>query len=89
MFDLMDGVMQAWARKQTQWKEEVFFAVKLARPKLSKYYAEVTPTTGMLQICAHMLDLFWKLRLFRKWGKKMDTNPEDETPILPNTQRPF
>jgi hypothetical protein len=53
--------------------------VKLARQKLSKYYAEVTPTTGMLLISAHILDPFRKLRLFRKWDKGMDINPEDET----------
>jgi hypothetical protein len=30
MFDHMDGVMQALAKKKTPWKEELFFAVKLA-----------------------------------------------------------
>ena len=39
MFDHMDGVMRALAKKKTQWKEDLFFAVKLARQKLSKYYA--------------------------------------------------
>jgi hypothetical protein len=53
--------------------------VKLARQKLSKYYAEVTPTTGMLLISAHILDPFSKLRSFIKWDKVMDINPEDET----------
>jgi len=36
MFDHMDGVMQALAKKKTPWKEDLFFAVKLARQKLSK-----------------------------------------------------
>jgi len=67
------------ARKTTQWKEDLFFAVKLAGQKLSKYYAAVTPTTGQLLISADILDLFQKLRLFRKWDKGMDINPEDET----------
>jgi hypothetical protein len=62
MFNYMDGVMRALAKKKTQWKEDLFFAVKLARQKLSKYYAEVTPTTDMLQISAHILDLFRKLQ---------------------------
>jgi len=31
MFDHMDGVMRALAKKKTQWKEDLFFAVKLAR----------------------------------------------------------
>jgi len=53
--------------------------VKLARHKLSKYYTEVTPTTGMLLISAHILDSFCKLGSFRKWDKGMAINPEDET----------
>jgi len=35
MFDHMDGVMRALAKNKTQWKEDLFFAVKLARQKLS------------------------------------------------------
>jgi len=58
MFDHMDSVMRALAKKKTQWKEDLFFAVKLAREKLSKYYVKVTPTTGMLLISAHILDHF-------------------------------
>jgi len=78
MFDHMDGVMQALAEKKTQWKEDLVFAVKLARQKLSTYYAEVTPMMGMLNISAHILDLFLMLRSLRKWDKGMDINPEDE-----------
>jgi hypothetical protein len=63
----------------TQWKEDLFFAVKCARQKLSKYYTEVTPTTDMLLIMARILDPFRKFRSFRKWDKDMDINPEDET----------
>jgi len=37
MFDHMDGVMQALAKKNTQWKENWFFAVKLAGQMLSKF----------------------------------------------------
>jgi hypothetical protein len=79
MFNHMDGVMRALAKKKTQWKEDLFFAVKLARQKLSKCYAEVTPAIGMLLISVHILDPFRKLRSFRKWDKGMDINPEDET----------
>jgi len=79
MFDHMDGVMRALAKKKTPWKEYLFFAVKLAQQKFSKYYAEVTPTTGMLLISAPILDPLRKLRSFRKWDKGMDINPEDET----------
>jgi len=69
MFDHMDGVMRALAKKKTQWKEDLFFAVKCAEQKLSKYYTKVTPTTGMLLISAHILDPFRKLRSFRKWNQ--------------------
>jgi len=48
-------------QEKTQWKEELFFAVKCARKKLSKYCTEVTPTTGMFLISVHILDPFWKL----------------------------
>jgi len=89
MFDHMDGVMRALAKKKTQWKEDLFFAVKYARQKLSKYYTEVTPTTGMLLITAHILDPFWKLRSFRMWDKGMDINPEDKTSYTTQYQEAF
>jgi hypothetical protein len=89
MFDHMDGVMRALAKKKTQWKEDLFFAVKLARQKLSKYYAEVTPTTGMLLVSADILDPFRNLRSFRKWDKGMDLNPEDETSYTTQYQEAF
>jgi len=89
MFDHMDGVMRALAKKKTPWKEDLIFAVKLARQKLSKYYAEVTPTTGMLLISADILDPFRKLRSFRKWAKGMDIHPEDETSYTTQDQEAF
>ena len=79
MFDHMDGVMGALSKKVTPWKEDLFFTVKLARHKMFKYYAKVTPTTGMHLISAHIIDPFRKLRSFRMWDKRMDINPEDET----------
>jgi len=81
--------MRALAKKKTHWKEDLFFAVKLARQKLSKYYTEVTPTTGMLPISAHILDPFRKLRLFRTWDKEMDINAEDETSYATQYQEAF
>jgi len=89
MFDHMDGVMRALAKKKTQWKEDIFFAVKCARQKVSKYYTEVTPMTGMLLITAHILDPFRKLRPFRKLDKGMDINPEDETSYTTQYQEAF
>jgi len=87
MFAHMDGVMQDLAKKKTQWKEDMSFAVKLPRPKLSKYYAEVTPTKGMLPISAHVLDPCRKLRSSRQWDQGMDINPEDETSYTTQYQK--
>ena len=84
MFDHMDGVMRALAKKKTPWKDDLFFAVELAQQKLSKYYAEVTPLTGTPLISAHILDPFRKLRSLEMWDKGIDINPEDEA--LYNTQ---
>ena len=89
MFNHMDGVMRVWAKKKTQWKEDLFFTVKLARQQLSKYYADVTPFTGMLRISEHILDPFWKLRLFRQWDKGMDINPGDDTSYTTLYQEAF
>jgi hypothetical protein len=89
MFNHMDGVMRALAKKKTQWKEDLFFAVKCKLQKLSKYFTEVTPTTGMLIITAHILDPFWTLRSFRKWDKGMHINPEDETSYTTQYQVAF
>jgi hypothetical protein len=66
MFNHIDGVMRALPRKRTQWKETIYFAMRFAGQKLSKYYSEVTPTTCQLPITAHILDSLWKLRSFRK-----------------------
>jgi len=79
MYDHLDGIMRALAKKKTQWKEDLFFAVNFAQQKLCKYYAELTPTTGMLLILALILDPFRKLRSFRKRDKGIDINPEAET----------
>jgi len=89
MFDHMDGVRRALAKKNTQWKEDLFFTVQLARLKLSKYYAEVTSTTGMFLISSHILDPFRKLQPFRKWDKGLDINPEDETSYTTQYQEAF
>jgi hypothetical protein len=49
----MDSIMQDLAKKETQWKEDMFFAMKLLWQKLVKYYSEVTPMTDGLLISAH------------------------------------
>jgi len=63
ILDHMNAVMRALAKKKTQWIEDLFFAVKLARRKLSEYYAEVTPTTGRLLITAHILNSFQEVAI--------------------------
>jgi len=89
MFHYMDGVMRALAKKKTKWKKDLFFAVKFVQQKLSKYYTEVTPMTGMLLISAHILDPFGKLQSFRTWDKGMDIDPEDETFYTTQYQEAF
>jgi len=89
MFDHMNGVIRALAKKNTQWKEDLFFAVKCAWQKLSKYFTAVTPMTGMLIIAIHILDVFLKLPSFKKLDKGMDINPEDETSYTTQYQQAF
>ena len=89
MLNHIDGVMQSLAKKNTPWKEDLYSAVELARYQLSKYYAEVTQTTGMLVIPAHILELFRMWWSFRKWDKGMDVNPEDQTSYTTQSQKAF
>ena len=89
MFDHMDVVMRASAKKKIPWMEDMFLAVKLARQKLSKYYAQVTPTMGMLRISTHLLNSLRKLKSFRKWDKGIDLNPEDHTSYTTHHQEAF
>jgi len=62
MLDHIAGVMIAVGRKKTPCQNDLFFAVMLAQQKMSKYYAEVTPTTCILLISTHVLHPFPKLR---------------------------
>jgi hypothetical protein len=41
--------------KQTQYEEDIHFAVMFARQMLQKCYAGVTPTTGKDFMSEHML----------------------------------
>jgi len=67
----------------------MFLAVKLARHKLSKYYAEVNQSTCILLISAHICKSFWKLRLVRTLDTGMDIDPEDETSYPTQYQEAF
>jgi len=79
MFHPMDGVKRALVDKKIEWKEDLHFAMKSARQKLSKPYGEVTQTTSMHPISAYIPDSFRKLQSFWKWDKGMDIMFEDET----------
>jgi hypothetical protein len=74
----MDGVRQALARNKTQWKEDMFGTLKVARQQLSIYHAEVTPTTDIFIISALILNPFKKLQSLRKRDKGMHIHPEDK-----------
>jgi len=71
----MDGVMRTVVMKKTEWKEDLYIAVKFVQYMLSKYYAKLTVTMGALPILPNLFDSFQKLPLFGKWGKRMDNTP--------------
>jgi hypothetical protein len=85
----MGGLMRVLTKKKTQWKEDIFFAVKFARQKLLKEYTEVTPKTVKLVISARNLDCLRKFRLFRKWYKGLVINTKDETSFTTRCQEAF
>jgi hypothetical protein len=61
MLHNMDRVMRLLAKNMTQWKEDLYSTVKVARQKLSKLYAEVTTIPGVLPIATLILDSSWLL----------------------------
>jgi hypothetical protein len=61
MFDHLDAVLRALGRKKPPGMENLFFTMKLARQKLSKYDPEVTRTMGMILISAHIFNPVRKL----------------------------
>jgi len=79
MFDHTAVVMRALAKEKSQWKGDFYFTMKFTGWMLSKCYAKVIPTTGMLLIRAHILSRVQKLQSFRKWDNGMDINTKDET----------
>jgi len=89
MFDHMDGVVWAVAKKKRQWKEHLYFTVNVVCQKLPRKSAEATPTTGRLHILAHILEPVWRLLVFRKWDKVMENNTGDETSYTTQYQETF
>ena len=79
MLDHKDNIIRAVGKKRTRWKEDLFFTMTLGRQKLSKYSPTGTPSTGMQLGSAHIVNLFWMLRLFRKGDNGIENNPHDET----------
>ena len=79
MFDHMDSVLKALSKKKIQWKRDIHKAVRCARTKLRKYYAKVTPETGLILILATMLDPFTKGQIFEGWDKEMGVGSGDQT----------
>jgi len=85
----MDGIMRALAQNKTHWNEDLHFAMKLARQKLSTYYPEFTSMMGILLISAHILDHFQKFGLFGKWDKGMLIHRADDTSYTTQYQEAF
>jgi len=71
--------MQALPKKETQWKEDICFPVKWTWQKISQYYADMIPVSGMLLISAYIVGHFWMVRLFRKYDNRIDIQSGDET----------
>jgi len=74
---------------KSQWNEDLYFAVKFAQQKLSKYYGEVTPMLCMLLISAHIPHSFRKLLTAMMWDNGMDINSADETSYSTKYQETF
>jgi len=85
----MDGVMRALAKKKTQWKEDWFLTLKVARQQLSRYHAEVTPTIHILLISARIFDPFKILRLLMKRDHGLHIYPEDKKSYTLQYQQAF
>jgi len=89
MFHHMHGVMGALAKKKARWKEDLFFAVKSARQRLSKCYAEVTPMTGIILISAPILDPSGCCNRLESRTRECILILRTGHPIPPNNKSPF
>jgi hypothetical protein len=89
MFDHMDGVMRALAKNKTPLKEDLFFAVKLARQKLSKYYAEVIQRRACFGCLRTSLILLGSCDRFESGTMEWILILRTRHPTLHNTKVPF
>jgi len=80
---------ELWVRRWPNVMKTCTLPWSFACQKLSKCYADGTPMMGVLLISAHISDPFHKLRSFRKWDKRMDHNPADETSYTTQYQEAF
>jgi len=86
MFDPMDGVMQALAKKKTQWKEDLIFTVKLARQKLMLKSLQRWVCFAFLHLFSIRSGSCNCLEIgTREWILTLRTSH----PILPNINRSF
>jgi len=85
----MDGIIPKWVHKQPQWQEDCYFTMTFGHQTLFKFYAEVTPMTGMLSMPANIVHPFQKLRSFRMWNKGMDINSKDKSSYTTQYQKGF
>jgi hypothetical protein len=63
--------------------------VRIASQKLTKQYAEVTPSTGINLNSSHILDYFRQLTSSRHWDRGMDINAEEKTFYTTQYQEAF
>jgi len=77
------------AHRTTLSNEDLYFAVTFTGQNVSKYYAEVTQTTGMLLIPVHILNFFQKSESFWMWDKGINTNPRNETSYTAEYKQAF
>jgi len=57
--------------------------------KLSKYFADVAPTMGVLLICSNHFNHFRKVRSLWNWDQGLVINPEDKTSHTTQYQEAF
>jgi len=83
------ALYEFWLRRRLNRRKTYPSPLKFAQQKLSNYHGEVTPTTGLLLISAHIPDAFRKLQSVRKWDMGMHKNPENETSSTTRYQEEF
>jgi len=89
MFDHMDSVMPALAKKKTPWKDDLFSAVKLARQKLSNTMLKWRQRWACCSFLHISSILFRSCDSVESGTREWILILRTRHPILPNTQRPY